>query len=53
MKTSIKFAAPFTMGAIILAAFLLMGCNTTKGAGQDIKAAGKGIENAADRNGAN
>ena len=28
----------------------MIGCNTTEGAGKDIKAAGNGIENAADRN---
>ncbi len=29
---------------------LLMGCNTTEGMGKDMKNAGHGIENAADRN---
>lgn len=30
----------------------LAGCNTTKGVGQDVQAAGNGIENAAKDNGA-
>jgi len=34
-------------------ALALAGCNTTKGAGEDIRQAGSGIERAADRNGAN
>lgn len=39
---------------VVLAAFAvsgaaLSGCNTTEGVGKDIKAAGKGIENAADK----
>ena len=39
-------AAAFGMGMAIA------GCNTTKGVGQDVKAAGSGLENAAERNGA-
>jgi predicted small secreted protein len=35
---------PFFVGAIVI---LQSGCNTTEGAGKDIKAAGEGIENAA------
>jgi predicted small secreted protein len=29
---------------------LLTACNTTAGAGQDLQAAGRGLENSADRN---
>ena len=38
---------------LLAAAFVTMSvtaCNTTEGAGQDLKNAGQGIENAADRN---
>jgi predicted small secreted protein len=33
-------------------ALAVAGCNTTKGVGQDVKAAGSGLENAAERSGA-
>ena len=52
MKTNSKIA---TRRAGLVAACALaciafaQGCNTTKGAGQDIKAGGKAIENAAER----
>lgn len=36
--------------ALVTAALALSACNTTEGAGKDIKAAGKGIEDAAARN---
>jgi predicted small secreted protein len=53
MKTFRK-AAPLTLLALAaLASILLTACNTTKGAGQDIKAAGTGIQNSAERHGAN
>ena len=43
--------ARLVLGLCVAAfAFSSMGCNTTEGAGKDIKAAGNGIENAADRN---
>lgn len=35
---------------VILMAFIVIGCNTIKGAGQDLEAGGRGIEKAADRN---
>jgi predicted small secreted protein len=36
-----------TIFALLAAAFVLAGCNTIKGAGQDIQKAGSAIENAA------
>jgi predicted small secreted protein len=36
-----------TIFALLAAAFVLAGCNTIKGAGQDIQKAGNAIENAA------
>ena len=45
----VVFAA---LGALIVSTVLLAACNTTKGAGTDLKAAGTGIENSADRHGA-
>ena len=36
-----------TIAALFAAAFLLAGCNTIKGAGQDIQKAGQTIEDAA------
>ena len=38
-----------TIFALLAAAFVLAGCNTIKGAGQDIQKAGNAIENAAKR----
>lgn len=35
---------------VIVGLLALAGCNTVAGAGKDIKNAGQGIENAADRN---
>ena len=42
----------FTLAVLLLAcsAPLLAGCYTTAGAGQDLQAAGRGIEHSADRN---
>src|SRR6185436_11176459 len=43
----------FVLGAILLSAAtttILSACNTTEGVGRDVKAAGQGIENAAERN---
>lgn len=34
---------------ILFAAFAVMGCNTVSGVGKDIKKAGEGIENAANK----
>lgn len=34
--------------ALLLSVFILSGCNTIKGVGKDIQAAGSGIEKAAD-----
>lgn len=36
-----------TIATLLAAAFLLAGCNTIKGAGQDIQRAGEKIEDAA------
>jgi len=36
-----------TLAAMLALAFALAGCNTVKGAGQDIQKAGQAIENAA------
>ncbi len=36
-----------TIAALLAACFVLAGCNTVKGAGQDIQRAGQAIENAA------
>jgi predicted small secreted protein len=36
-----------TIFALLATAFILAGCNTVKGAGQDIQKAGNAIENAA------
>jgi predicted small secreted protein len=55
MKIVIKPAASFAflaVAALLLSTLVLAACNTTKGAGKDIEAAGTGIKNAADRNGA-
>lgn len=38
------------LAALVLAAPLLSACYTTAGAGQDLQAAGKGIERSADKN---
>lgn len=40
--------ASMVIGAMVAFAFPLSGCNTTEGAGKDIKSLGKGIEEAAD-----
>ena len=37
------------MVALLIAAYLLAGCNTMSGAGQDIQKGGEKLENAADR----
>lgn len=39
-----------TLGALAAAAPLISACNTTHGAGEDLSAAGKSIEQSADRN---
>jgi predicted small secreted protein len=48
---------PILRSALILtfvaAAVALTACNTTRGVGEDIEAAGSGIKNSAERNGAN
>jgi predicted small secreted protein len=38
--------------SLLAAALLTTACNTTKGAGKDIEAAGAGLQNSAERNGA-
>jgi entericidin B len=37
------------LGALLLAASALSGCNTVKGAGQDLKSAGQAIERKAEQ----
>jgi predicted small secreted protein len=39
-----------TLALLVAAAPMLSACNTTRGAGEDLSAAGHGIEKAADRN---
>ena len=43
----------WTVALLTLAAMIAAGCNTTKGAGRDLQKAGQGIQNSADRHGAN
>jgi predicted small secreted protein len=45
-----KLALIFTLLALVGTAPLLSACYTTAGAGQDLQAAGKGLERSADRN---
>jgi predicted small secreted protein len=39
-----------TLALLVAAAPLLSACYTTRGAGQDLNAAGKGLEHSAERN---
>ncbi len=39
--------------SLVAVTFVATACNTTKGAGKDIEAAGEGLQNSADRHGAN
>ncbi len=39
-----------TFAALVAAVPMLAGCYTTRGAGQDLSAAGKSLEHAADKN---
>jgi predicted small secreted protein len=39
-----------TLALLVAAAPMLSACNTTRGAGEDLSAAGHGIEHAADKN---
>jgi predicted small secreted protein len=50
-KPAMSFAL-IALVALVLSTVLMAACNTTKGAGKDIEAAGAGIKNSADRNGA-
>src|SRR4051794_37132206 len=45
-----KLAAILTLLALAATAPLLTACYTTQGAGQDLQAAGRGLERSADRN---
>jgi len=45
-----KLTLVFTLLALVATAPLLSACYTTAGAGQDLQAAGKGLERSADRN---
>jgi predicted small secreted protein len=49
MKLLTRSVLVLSLAAITL---LAAACNTTKGAGKDIEAAGEGLQNSADRNGA-
>jgi predicted small secreted protein len=55
MKTGNKPALSFALialFALVVSTFLIAACNTTKGAGRDIEAAGAGLKSSAERNGA-
>ena len=41
-----KISSMLTVALALLAAFMLAGCNTIKGMGQDVQKAGSAIENA-------
>jgi len=49
MKLIIKSTLALSLLAVLV---FVTACNTTKGAGKDIEAAGEGLQNSADRNGA-
>jgi predicted small secreted protein len=49
MNRASILVVPFLLGAFLLLAGGLSGCNTVKGAGQDIKAAGQAIERKAEQ----
>jgi entericidin B len=48
MKCAFITAVPL-LGVLLLAASVLSGCNTIKGAGQDLKSAGQAIERTAQK----
>jgi predicted small secreted protein len=48
MKKAIKL----TGAVLLLSCVLLTACNTTKGVGEDIEKAGEGLQNSADKHGA-
>lgn len=48
IKPKIVFGRTLTVCALIASAWLLAACNTTEGVGEDIEAAGEGIQKAAD-----
>jgi predicted small secreted protein len=41
-----KISSMLTVALALLAAFMVAGCNTVKGMGQDVQKAGSAIENA-------
>jgi len=41
-----KISSMLTVALALLAAFMLAGCNTVRGMGQDVQKAGSAIENA-------
>jgi len=45
-----KVRAALALAFLVAAAPMLSACNTTRGAGEDLSAAGRGIEHAADKN---
>jgi predicted small secreted protein len=50
---TMKLVRTLTVAALLCGvAVAIAGCNTTKGAGKDIEAAGQGIENSASKHGA-
>ena len=49
MNRAYILAIPFVLGAFLVLAGSLSACNTVKGAGQDIKAAGQAIERKAEQ----
>jgi entericidin B len=49
-----KLVRTLTVAALLCGvAVAIAGCNTTKGAGEDLSAAGQGISNSAEKHGAN
>jgi predicted small secreted protein len=45
-----KASVWLALALLVAASPVLIACNTTRGAGEDLSAAGKSIENSADRN---
>ena len=39
----------FAIAIALISTFVLTGCNTVKGVGKDVEAAGEGVQNAADK----
>ncbi len=50
MKTLFKAAV---LASLVMMALAAVACNTTKGFGKDVEKAGEGLQNSADKHGAN